>query len=58
MVRRFRFRASASASTKNLVILLVAIPPTSVEAAVPADRFRNPAYKRVFVQMTTNDLVK
>ena len=31
--------ASASASTKNIVILFVAIPPTSAEAPDPADRF-------------------
>ena len=38
--RCFRFRASDSASTKNVVISLVAIPPTSAEAPDPADRFR------------------
>ena len=38
--RRFRFRASASASTKNVVILWVVIPPTNGEAADWADRFR------------------
>ena len=32
--------ASASASTKYVVNLLVAIPPTSAEAPDPADRFR------------------
>ena len=33
-------RILGSTSTKNVVILLVAIPPTSVEAPGPADRFR------------------
>ena len=32
--------SAASASTKNVDILLVAIPPTSVEAPDPADRLR------------------
>ena len=45
---RFRFRFH-----KNVVILLVAIPPTNVEAADSADRFRfrfsNPGYIRVAV---------
>ena len=31
--------ASASASSKNVVIFLVAIPPMSVEAPDPGDRF-------------------
>ena len=35
--------SSASASTKNLVILSVAIPPPSVEAPDSVDRFRFPA---------------
>ena len=37
---RFRFRASTSASTKNVVILLVANPPMNAEGPDPADRFR------------------